>query len=226
LLNKWPEGCQLCSFAAAIASLVQFYTQEQTPSNSLQCNVADVCESNAGPCCYKSCSADSGLGPCLDKAECLMTVAVSSIEVKGSILALRTLTGKNKPATGSVAPFFQCKDKEFPDGRVTAYPDASGATFWYYGPKLTPAQLDKVLALGNPVIILLKYESVKTSFAFTVAAKSASNYKLWSPSTYFNPDQEWKSIDYDGISQMTYTTWGQPEWVYSVWGGGSDAMLC
>jgi len=229
LLNPFPEGCQLCSFAASIASLVQFYTQEQTPSNGLQCKVSSTCVNNAGPCCNNGYNAESGLGACISVTDCLMTLAVSSIHWQGAVLSLKNLTGKNELTGGRIGPLSYCKDEEFPDGRVTAYPDASGETFWYVGAKLQPDQLDKVLASGSPVIIRLKYERISTTFAFIVAAKSASNYTLWSPSTEFNPDQLWKFIDYDGISQMSFTTQdgsGPPEWVHSFWGGSSYAIPC
>ena len=137
LLSKWPEGCELCSLAAATASLVQFYTHQQTTSNSLQCNIAATCEHNVGPCCFPTaCSADSGLGACLDKADCLKTKSVSSIQWAGSMFALKVLTGKKASTAGSVGPLSVCENEH-----VVSYPDASGKSFWYQGGKLTQPQV-------------------------------------------------------------------------------------
>ena len=90
------------------------------------------------------------------------------------------------------------------------------------------SQLDKVLGSGNPVIIIVKYQNIQTSFAFVIAPKSASSstYQLWSPSTFFNPNQVWQSFNYDNISIMAFPRSGPPEWVTSHWGGGLDTMLC
>ena len=149
ILNKWPEGCELCSLAAATASLAQFYTRQQTPSNSLQCQVASTCENKTGPCCSPiACTPDqgtpdSGLGGCLNKADCLNALSVSSMKWQGSMFALKVITGKkmNASSAGSTGSLSPCKGKESPEGHNMAYADVDGNSFWYHGGKLTQLQV-------------------------------------------------------------------------------------
>lgn len=213
------QFCVGCCLISTTASLVQFYTGEQLTCDSLQCETAQACMNGWGPCAPPP---GPGLGCVPD--------TYGGISYGGSIIALGVLTRLHTPtncdAGGCCDSALSCPDQEFPDGRVDLCPDPSGVSYWSAGRSLTQVQLDKILSGGNPVIIISKFSSQGYTHSTLIAEKDGSVYKLWDPSTTFNPSSIWQELPFTAI--QTYTppnpNFGSATWEETVWGGG--VQLC
>jgi len=207
----FEQACDGCCLSATSASLYQFYTGVQKPSEQLQCDILTLCGPQLG------CA--TGAMPCMKipPTGCPDPEWSSGISYYEATAALGYLTKKSFPNSCSCASTLSC------GGQIDPCPDASGNTFWFAGYNLVQERLDKVLSSGNPVIMISQNAGEQVHSTLIAEKNADGTYHLWDPSSTYNPPMTWQDVSFSVLN--AYVPPGRQGgqdpfiWKQAVWGG-------